>query len=266
MEIKIYSLFSGSSGNCTWFKIGELQFLVDAGGSCKAINDALGTLGSSLDRISHVFVTHEHSDHVAGLPTFFNKHSAPVYITEPSYLDYIRGKGFDYRDRFTVVGTDFSVTVGELNVTAIPVRHDSAACVAYRVEGNGISLGICTDVGCPTDALFEHFKDCGCVITEANYDEKMLLCGIYPQELKYRIMSESGHTSNDDCARFVTRLAESGVKNVLLAHVSPENNTPQLAVYVVAEALKNHGIELPFLAAAPRDDAIVMPSDLTHKC
>lgn len=262
----IASLASGSKANCTLVSDGSTHILIDFGLSCRRINQHLKNYGLDLSCISAVFLTHEHSDHVAGLPTFFNKHSAPVYITEPSYLDYIRGKGFDYRDRFTVVSTAFSVTVGELNVTAIPVRHDSAACVAYRVEGNGISLGICTDVGCPTDALFEHFKDCGCVITEANYDEKMLLCGIYPQELKYRIMSESGHTSNDDCARFVTRLAESGVKNVLLAHVSPENNTPQLAVYVVAETLKNHGIELPFLAAAPRDDAIVMPSDLTHKC
>ena len=255
----IVSLASGSKANCTLVSDGKTHILIDFGLSCRRINQHLKDYGLDLSDISAVFITHEHCDHVAGLPTFFKNHSAPVYITAPSHFEYIRGKGFDFRDRFTVVSTAFTATVGGITVTAIPVRHDSAACVAYKITGNGISLGICTDIGCPTDELFELFKDCGCVITESNYDEKMLLCGIYPQELKYRIMSECGHTSNDDCARFVTRLAECGEKNVLLAHISPENNTPQLAVYVVAEALKRCGLTVPFLAAAPRDDKIVLP-------
>ena len=256
----IISLSSGSKANCTLISDGITHVLVDFGLSCRRVKKDLSNYGLDLGDISAVFITHEHSDHIAGLPTFAKSFSAPIYMTEPSYLEYIRTeKGFDLRDRITVLDTSYKLRIGGLLVTSLPVRHDSAACVALRITGNAIDLGICTDVGCPTNELFEFFSNCGCVITEANYDEKMLLCGIYPQVLKYRIMGNSGHTSNDDCAEFVCRLAKSGVKKFLLAHVSPENNTPELAVYVVAEALKNHGLNVDFLAAAPRSTALEIP-------
>ena len=257
----IISLSSGSKANCTLVSDGSTHVLVDFGLSCRKVKTALRGYGLDLCDLSAVFITHEHSDHVAGLPTFMKSYSVPVYMTEPSYLEYIRSdKGFELRNRLTVTNTSYEVRVGSFCVTAMPVRHDSAACVALKIVGGGINLGICTDIGYPTDALFGFFADCGCVITESNYDEKMLLCGIYPQVLKYRIMSESGHTSNDDCADFVCRLARAGVKKFLLAHISPENNTPELAFYVVAQALKNSGLSVDFLAAAPREQAIEVPT------
>ena len=257
----IASLASGSKANCTLVSDGVTHILIDFGLSCLKVKQRLALYGLDLSDINAVFLTHEHSDHVAGLPTFFKHYSAPVYITEPSYLDYIRGKGFDFRDRFTVKETEFSETVGGISVTAMPVRHDSAACVAYRIEGEGFSLGLCTDIGAPTEELFSLFEGCGCVITESNYDETMLKCGPYPPELKYRILSESGHTSNEDCAGFVCRLAQNGVRSFLLSHISPENNTPELAVYVTAEALKNNGLGVDFLKAAPRDAVIELPTE-----
>lgn len=256
----IASLASGSKANCTLVSDGSTHILIDMGLSCRRAEQALKGYGLTLGDVSAVFLTHEHSDHTAGLPTFFKKFQTPVYITEPSYLDYIRGKGFEFRDRFTVVPESFSAVTGAIKITSLPVRHDSAACVAYRIEGESISLGICTDAGCPTEELFGFFKDLNCVITESNYDETMLRLGAYPEDLKYRILSDSGHTSNDACADFVCRLAGSGVKNVLLAHISPENNTPDLAVYVTDEALKNKGLKLDFLAAAPRDSILELPS------
>ena len=258
----IISLASGSKANCTLVSTGKTHILIDFGLSCRRVRSALSSVGIKLCDISAVFITHEHSDHVAGLPTFLksSEHDRiPVYFTQPSYLEYIRKKGFDFRYRLTAVDTEFAVDVGELHITSLPVRHDSAACVAYKIDGGGISLGICTDVGRPTDELFSFFCGCDSVVTEANYDEKMLRCGIYPQELKYRIMSDFGHTSNDECARFVCRLAESGVKNVLLAHISPENNTPELAVYEVSREIISHGLSLDFLKAAPREEPIEMP-------
>lgn len=253
----IVSLSSGSKANCTLVSDGKTHILIDLGLSCRRVRTCLRDYGLDLCDISAVFITHEHIDHVAGLPTFSKQSAAPIYMTEPSYLDYIRtDKGFDLRNRITKTDTEYSFAVGTLNVTSLPVRHDSAACVAIKVRSDAFTLGLCTDVGYPNDELFGFFSDCGCVITEANYDEQMLLCGIYPQVLKYRIMGESGHTSNADCADFVCRLARSGVRRFLLAHVSPENNTPALAVYVVAEALKKQGLTVDFLAAAPRDEAI----------
>ena len=257
MNPKIISLSSGSKANCTLVSSGSTHILIDFGVSCRKAKRDLATYGLDLSDIDAVFLTHEHADHVSGLPIFMKNYGTPVYITRPSYLDYIRGRGFDMRDKLTVTETDFTVTVGDLTVTAMPVRHDSAACVAYKIVGGGINLGICTDVGKPTDELFDFFKDCECVITESNYDETMLLCGIYPQTLKYRIMSDSGHTSNDDCARFVSRRAKAGVSRVLLAHISPENNTPDLALHTVSMELRRTDAHLDFLAPAPREDAFI---------
>ncbi len=259
MTQKIVSLSSGSKANCTLVSSGSTHILIDFGLSCRKVSKTLSEYGISLSDISAVFLSHEHSDHVAGLPTFLKSYDAPVYITEPSYLEYIRGAGFDYRNRLTVTETSFSVQTGDILIEALPVRHDSAACVAYRISG-GVSLGICTDVGKPEKELFDFFSPCENIITEANYDETMLFCGSYPQTLKYRISSESGHTSNEDCARFVSQLAATGtLKRALLAHISPENNTPELALCVVSEELANTGLQLDFLGAAQRNSAVSIP-------
>lgn len=256
----IWSLASGSKANCTLVCGQNTAILIDLGVSCRAANTELKTLGLSLDDINAVFITHEHSDHIAGLDTFFKKYKAPVFMTEPSYLGYIRGKGFEHRDEVKVKkDVEFTETVGGFTVTSLSVPHDSASCVAFKITGEGISLGICTDTGTPSDKLLEFFSDCKNVITECNHDVIMLKCGIYPEELKYRILSDYGHTSNDACAAFAVKLAERGVENLLLAHVSPENNTPDLALYTVSEALKASGRGFSYVGVAPRVGLLRFP-------
>lgn len=256
----VYSLASGSRANCTLVSDGQTHILIDLGVSVRYLTSSLKEIGISPESISALFITHEHSDHVAGLKTFVKKYNTPIHITEPSYLAFIRGGGFEMRDRLTVhESLAFTEKVGALTVKSCRVPHDSAACVAYKITGEGLSLGICTDIGKPSDALFEFFSDCRDVITEANHDEIMLKCGIYPDSLKYRILSDCGHTSNDCCADFVVRLARAGVKNVLLSHISPENNTPELALFCVKEALKRAGVSLNYLGAAPRLECVKFP-------
>ncbi len=256
----VYSLASGSRANCTLVSDGQTHILIDLGVSVKYLTSALKEIGISPESISALFITHEHSDHVAGLQTFVKKYSVPIHITEPSYLAFVRGRGFEIRDKLIVHETlEFTESIGKLTVKSCPVPHDSAACVAYKVTGDELSLGICTDIGKPSDALFEFFSDCRDVITEANHDEIMLKCGIYPDSLKYRILSDCGHTSNDSCAGFVVRLARAGVKNVLLSHISPENNTPELALYCVSKALSEAGVTLNYLGAAPRLSVVRFP-------
>jgi phosphoribosyl 1,2-cyclic phosphodiesterase len=258
----IYSLASGSRANCTLVSDGETHILIDLGVSVKYLTASLKEIGLTPSDISALFITHEHSDHVAGINVFLKKYSIPVHITEPSYLAFIRGGGFEIRDRLTVhEDISFTEQVGNITVRSIPVPHDSAACVAYKVTGNGLSLGICTDIGKPSDTLLEFFSDCTDVITEANHDVIMLKCGIYPDSLKYRILSDCGHTSNDDCADFVVRLARAGVKNVLLSHISPENNTHDLALFCVNKALEAAGVSLNYLGAAPRLSLMRFPPE-----
>lgn len=258
----VFSLASGSRANCTLVSDGETHILIDLGVSVRYLTEALKKLDLTPGDVSALFITHEHSDHVAGLRTFVKKYSIPIHMTEPSYLAFIRGGGFEIRDSITVHETlDYTERVGKLTVRSLPVPHDSAACVAYKVSGGDVSLGICTDIGRPDDILFEFFKDCRDVITEANHDEIMLKCGIYPDTLKYRILSDCGHTSNDSCAGFVVRLARAGVKNVLLSHISPENNTPDLALFCVNKALEEAGVSLNYLGAAPRLEMIQLPPE-----
>ncbi len=252
-EMKIWSLASGSKANCTLVCSGNTKLLIDFGVSCRYAKTALASLGIELSEISAVFITHEHGDHINGLDTFFKKYDIPVHMTEPSYLAYIQGKGFYNRSKIiSHADMRFTEQVGELTVTAYPVMHDSASCVAYKITSSSGSLGICTDAGSPTDGLFSFFSDCKNVITECNHDEIMLKCGIYPDELKRRILSPSGHTSNAACADFAVRLARAGVKGILLAHMSPENNTRELALCTVDKALKQAKVKLDYLDVAPR--------------
>lgn len=232
MEIKIYSLFSGSSGNCTWFKIGDLQFLVDAGGSCKAINDALGTLGSSLDKISHIFVTHEHSDHIKGIPVICRRHKPTLHIHKASF-----------KSSATLCGAidpmlvDFFDTEGEpirlcenVSVSAFKTPHDSHHSCAYVVDCAGRRFAVATDMGYITKGAAEMLTGVDALILESNYDKRMLQNGPYPDYLKSRIASDRGHLDNKVCAKFAAHLAKNGTKTVVLGHLSNENNAPKTAL------------------------------------
>ena len=248
----IWSLASGSRANCTLISTGKRRILVDFGLSCRMAKKLLSELSVNIADIDAVFITHEHSDHVSGLATLFKNYGIPVHMTEPTFLAYTRGRGFDFRDRITVHPLEYEVELGGVTVRSHPVSHDSAACVAYSVRGDGVSFCICTDLGYMSEGAFEALACSRDVIIESNHDLAMLKYGTYPEELKRRILSRSGHLSNADCGAVLVKLASLGVKRALLAHVSPENNTPELALQSAIEALEKGGQSLEYLAVAPR--------------
>ena len=237
MSYFAYSLFSGSGGNCFLVCDESTKILVDAGVSEKKIACALNEIGTSLDEISAIFVTHEHTDHIKGLEMIEKHRPIPVHMTEGTARAFI----FDPRspifpNLFAHRG-NFSVSIGKFTVSSFSVPHDAADPVGYIIEKDGVRVGFATDAGYVTDEMTESLVGCRAAVIESNHDERALMLGPYPYVLKERIMSKSGHLSNSDAAYLAKRLAEGGAKAILLAHLSKENNAPSLALAEVKEAV-----------------------------
>ena len=234
MDFSVYTLASSSKGNSVYIRCGDNELLIDAGISCKRICDALASLDSDISHIKAIFVTHEHSDHVSGLETIAKKYKIPIHITELSARAYLRGEKTAHVAESAIIHPLlFTEQVGALTVRSFVTSHDSAASVGYIVTDGTPehTLALATDVGCITDEVSDALMGCENVILESNHDENMLLCGPYTYELKRRILSPCGHLSNEAAAVFISRLAESGTKRILLAHLSEENNLPELAYH-----------------------------------
>lgn len=239
MTTVLYSLFSGSGGNATYLRHGNTEILIDMGMSARAICTALTEIHSAPERISAVFITHEHIDHVRGLDVFCKKYAVPVHIVRKSAdnLPYCPGKALS--DCFSLHETLFEETVGNIAVRSFATSHDSASAVGYRFDflGTGVSAALATDTGEVTAGMREEMTGARACVLECNHDVGMLQCGPYPYPLKRRILSRTGHLSGEDCAAFAAELEASGTKHLLLAHLSKENNTPSLAEKTVSSAL-----------------------------
>lgn len=233
--LEVYTLFSGSQGNSYYVKANNTEILIDAGRSCLAIDKSLKNLGTSLSNIKGIFVTHEHSDHTAGLEVISKKYQIPVYMTSPSCENYVRSGSF--LERFVKPqAVEFEKSIGALSLKSFPVPHDSQQNVGYVISSGNEAFGIATDIGHLTSVIGENLSNCEKVIVESNHDIKMVNDGPYPGYLKSRILSSNGHLSNDKCAEFSAYLCDKGVKEITLAHLSRENNLPKLAY----ETTKNH--------------------------
>lgn len=251
-----YILFSGSSGNCTYIKSKKTEILIDAGRSERAIELALNSIGSSLKSISHIFITHEHCDHVGGLEVISKKHNIPVHITYPSYDKLVMDKSYLKRSALRHE-VEYSITEGELSISSFRIPHDSAQNVGYVITDGSVSLGYATDIGHVTEEIAYALRKCKYVVLEANHDIEMLKNGNYPPHLKERILSQDGHLSNKNSARFACYLAENGTEYLTLAHLSRENNTEELAKNTVLELLKNNNLSLDVEVAGQNDPTLV---------
>lgn len=247
----VYTLASSSKGNAIYVRLDEDEILIDAGISHKRLCDALKSLDTDLSRIKAIFVTHEHSDHTSGLEVTAKKHGIPIHMTEPSARVYCCARN-EHSSAFVCTHPIiYTERVGSLTVTSFPTSHDSAACVGYVITDGTPehTLAIATDTGCITDDISDALIGVENVILESNHDENMLLCGSYAYELKRRILSDFGHLSNDTAAAFVSHLAASGTKRILLAHLSEENNLPELAYHSSLTAIG--GAPVTVAVAAP---------------
>ncbi len=251
------TLYSGSSGNSTLIRTDDTAVLVDMGGSCKRTLTALYSLGCAARDLRGVLVTHEHSDHVAGLYVFLKNYRVPVYGSART-LDYLRRRELvPASAQLVPVEPHSRFRVGDIDVASFPTCHDSEDCVGYRfVLPTGKSVAVATDLGCVTDDVFESLCGCELVALESNYEDELLIGGKYPYYLKARIRSSYGHLSNAECAACAARLAQNGTKKLVLMHLSRDNNEPDVALTGCLSALENYGVpEDAFsVTVAPRFD------------
>jgi phosphoribosyl 1,2-cyclic phosphodiesterase len=240
--MKLVTLASGSKGNCTYLETREAKILIDAGLTLKQIEVRLGQIEVDPSEVDAILLTHEHSDHIKGAGRFAKKHGAKIYAH--NFLWQVLGKKLgegltDYVDFFS---DDFFIK--DLTVSSFEVPHDSAYCVGYNFYFEGKKISIATDLGHTNPRIIERLKNSTIVILEANYDEKLLRQNPkYPVFLKNRISSSRGHLSNEKAGEVIAQLAGSNVKQVILAHLSEENNAPEMAFNTVKKFLLERGIE-----------------------
>ena len=235
--IKVSPLFSGSRGNCTLIQSEKVNILLDAGFSYKSILRALAERGLSPKDIDAIVVTHEHTDHISALPYWGKSCSTPIYAASP-IADYLRQRV--YFCEVNEIGGSF--VVGDVAVDVYECSHDARSCSGYRFS-NGCGLFACvTDTGCYDDKLIEFLSPCQAIMLESNHDENMLKNGEYPFPLKQRILSPYGHLSNAQAAEVVQKLGSSDVKTIILAHLSENNNTKELAFNATVAALRDCGL------------------------
>jgi len=234
------SLFSSSSGNCTYVGSSDKGILIDAGVSARSITLKLDCIGVSPADIGAIFVTHEHSDHVKGIRVFAKKNNIPVFATagtirELEKTDCLKEVNYSVIDEN---GIDFQ----EMHIDCFRTSHDVAQSCGYRITtSDDRKIAVATDTGIVTDEMKKSLSGCDLVLLESNHDIGMLRNGIYPYMLKRRILSDVGHLSNLACSEFVPELVENGTTRLFLGHLSKDNNIPELAYQTSRSALECAG-------------------------
>lgn len=231
------SLFSSSSGNCTYIGSSGGGVLIDAGVSARQINLKLDCIGVSPADINAIFVTHEHTDHVSGLRVFASKNHIPVYATAGTVAALEKNNVANGSFEISVI-PETGIECGGQFVLPFATSHDSAESCGYTVTtSDDRKIAVATDTGVITESIRTAVDGCDLILAESNHDIGMLRNGSYPYMLKRRILSDVGHLSNIACSEFVTELVKNGTTRLFLGHLSKENNLPDLAFQTTKSAL-----------------------------
>ena len=230
------TLASSSGGNASLVSCGDTHILLDAGISARRITAALNALGVAPEELSAILITHEHSDHIAGLQVLTKKLRVPIYATAPTCRRLCYKTAF-LEDLVRPQEAGAGVQIGSVWVESFPTPHDAAGSVGYSIAGEGGRMALCTDLGHVTGQVRRAVEGCELLVCETNHDVDWLKSGPYPYYLKQRILGDNGHLSNEAGAELAAWAAESGTKAVVLAHLSPQNNTPARAYEAVRRRL-----------------------------
>ncbi len=251
------SLYSSSSGNSTLISNNDTNILIDAGVSASKICAALGKANKDPGELDAIFVTHEHSDHVSGIRLMSKKYNIPVFAAAATMEEILKAAPDIREGNAHIISVPGIYNIRSMRVKSFATPHDSRQSVGYIVESDDKRYAVATDTGSVTKTMLANLAGCEAVLIEANHDVNMLKSGPYPYYLKKRILSDTGHLSNEKCAWLATQLAIWGTKRILLGHLSDKNNTPEAAYECVRLSLESNGFTVGrdvILKLASRDE------------
>ena len=244
MKVKVLS--SGSKGNTTYIECGNTKILIDLGNSCKYVVDKLKGIGINGNDIDAILMTHTHSDHIKGLKVFLNKFNPLIYVTREMLDD------LDYLSNYYII-TKNIINIGDIDIEVIKTSHDAPGSVGYIINGDNKSIVYITDTGYINNKYFDMLKNKEVYIMESNHDIEMLNNGPYPFRLRQRILGDKGHLSNYDSSRYISSFIGDKTKCVMLAHLSEENNTKEVAYNTLIDRLNINNQNIDKIIIAEQD-------------
>ena len=242
MELRFSPLFSGSSGNAVYVGCDDTHLLVDAGLSGSRVAQALDGIGVAPGTLNGILVTHEHVDHIRGIGVLSRKYDLPIYATSGTWNAMASKIGAIAEKNIRIIDPGCGFYIGSMEIFGFSTPHDAADPVGNAFENRGARFALATDIGCVRDSWLKYVTGADAVLLESNYDPDMLQAGPYPYDLKKRILSRHGHLSNDDAGSVAARLIREGARQIVLGHLSKENNFPELALRCTEAALDAEGI------------------------
>ena len=244
MGIKFCSLSSGSSGNCQYIETNNSKILVDSGFSGKKTEELLKSIDVSPADLDAILVTHEHIDHVKGVGVLSRRFDLPIYANANTWVG-MEAKLGDIKEKNTkIFTTENFFDLKDLTVFPVSIFHDANEPVGYILYYKGVKISIVTDTGFISDNIADKIRDSNLYFLESNHDEFMLKEGLYPWHLKRRILSSHGHLSNEDAGETLSNILKGNGEKVILAHLSKDNNVPELAMSTVTDILTKKGLDV----------------------
>jgi phosphoribosyl 1,2-cyclic phosphodiesterase len=244
MKLNFCSLSSGSSGNCYYLGNGFNGILIDAGITAKSINKFLKNMDIPMQTIMGILITHNHIDHIRGLEVLTRKNTLPAFTTQKIWKSILTPQKKIPQDCIREIPLQQKFHLSGFDIEAFPVCHDAPETIGFHICTGEKKITIATDLGHICQTAAPYIKAANLLVIESNYDEDMLVNGKYPQYLKARIKSDHGHLGNHQTSAFLADIVSDNLSDICLAHLSKNNNTPEMALQTLQHTFSERGIVL----------------------